>query len=49
MIDFLDELGNFKQKNFTLQYVIFFYILQQWTHSQYFLGTNIRNIIMEIF
>ena len=29
--DFLDELGNFKQKKFTLLNVIFFYILQQWT------------------
>ena len=33
MIDFLDELGNFKQKIFTLQNVNFFYILQQWTHN----------------
>ena len=32
LINFLDELGNFKQKNFTLQNVIFFYILQQQTH-----------------
>ena len=32
LIDFLDELGNFKQKNFTLQNVKFFYILQQQTH-----------------
>ena len=29
MIVFLDELGNFKQNIFTLQSVIFFYILQQ--------------------
>ena len=27
----MDELGNFKQKNFTLQNVISFYILQQRT------------------
>ena len=40
MIDFLDELGNFKQKKFytskqsiaLLQNVNFFYILQQRTH-----------------
>ena len=32
MIDFLDELGNFKQKKITLQNVDFFYILKQWTH-----------------
>ena len=49
MIDFLDELGNFKQKKFYTSICNLFYILQQWTHSQYFLGTNIRNIIMEIF
>ena len=34
-MDFLDELGNFKQKNFTLQNVSFFYILQQQTLSVY--------------
>ena len=33
LISFLDELGNFKQKKITFQNVIFFYILQQWTHS----------------
>ena len=31
LIDFLDELGNFKQKKFTLQNVNFCYILQQRT------------------
>ena len=30
-IDFLDELGNLKQKEFTLQNVKFFYILEQHT------------------
>ena len=29
LISFLDEFGNFKQKNFTFQNVKFFYILQQ--------------------
>ena len=29
LIDFLNELGNFNQKNFTFQNAIFFYILQQ--------------------
>ena len=33
MIDFLDELGNFKQKNFTFEMQNLFYILQQWTHT----------------
>ena len=32
-MDFFDELGNFKKKEFTLQNVIFFYILQQQTHN----------------
>ena len=31
LIDFLDELGNFKQKKITLQNVNFFYILKQQT------------------
>ena len=36
LIDFLDELGNFKQKKFTLQNVKFFYILNQQTHGHNF-------------
>ena len=32
LIDFLNELGNFKQKKFTLQNVNFLYILKQRTH-----------------
>ena len=32
LINFLDELGNFKQKKITLQNVNFFYILKQQTH-----------------
>ena len=31
LINFLDELGNFKQKRFTLRNVSFFYILKQQT------------------
>ena len=34
MIDFLDELGNFKQKNFYISKCNFFYILQQRTHDK---------------
>ena len=35
MIDFLDELGNFQQKNFYNSKCKFFYILQQQTHTQF--------------
>ena len=34
LIDFLDELGNFKQKNFYISKCNFFYILQQRTHDK---------------
>ena len=33
LINFLDELGNFKQKKFTLRNVIFLYFLKQQTQS----------------
>ena len=33
LIDFLDELDNFKQKKITLQNVKFFYILKQQTYN----------------
>ena len=39
-MDFLHELGNFKQKIFTPQNVILFYILQQQTHT-YIVSANI--------
>ena len=51
-INFLDELGNFKQKKkFALQNVIFFfYILQQWTHmalsSIFFLSKKISQLAL---
>ena len=34
LIDFLDELGNFKQKKIYTSKCKFFYILQQRTHSE---------------
>ena len=38
MIDFLDELGNFKQKNFYTSKCIFFYNLQQQTPRRYIIS-----------
>ena len=55
LINFLDELGNFKQKKFTLWNVKFFYILKQWTQYfkfplfylyQFFLNFPIRNFLV---
>ena len=36
LIGFLDELGNFKQKKIYISRYKFFYILQQPTHSMFF-------------
>ena len=38
LIGSLDELGNFKQKNFPFQNANFFYISQQWTQYQVQVG-----------
>ena len=40
MIDFLNELGNFKQKKFTFQNVKFFYNLKQQTHINFLVPTT---------
>ena len=49
MTDFLDELGNFKQKKFTLQNVIVFYILKQQTLGLFHIYVLTNGIFLSDF